>query len=441
MRRMTLALVPPLVASLAYLVACSSDASPPPAAGVDAGSDDVAVQGESLTVLVVAMPSPPNGQKGFPGATVIFDKPGGERVETETGPDGLATLTGIDWSLGKASLTVFGPGTVVTSYVELTKEGIAQLEGEFSATAGEPRRDLTVFAVRDESQNPKLTGKVSNAVGNEILLSTSNGGQWQGGGGTYSMAVKPDTPFSIFSVEHTAPETQSVGPRGRETEIKRWAKIDHPAVTADTTFDIDLAAASPLVPTKVKGKLIIPGGDTGPLGGSSSALVFVHDDSGFGNVGLSSKVDLTADGSAFDFDLEYVPIEGGAFQTQAIIFVPDGSLSMAFTHATPAEGMVLDGFLPPPVVVETSRSLSEPFSFEGFPDGARPRITLVDSRGPRWFVDCPRGTTSATLPVLEGAAKTALGKPTRGAIGALSAHDPARSLYTRAAFSREFRVK
>ena len=441
--------VPTLVASVGCTSGQSSN-SPPPDVVSDAGAE--ASAGESLTVLVTALHPQPTGLVILPNASVVFAMPGGERVETQAGPDGLVTLTGIDWSKGTAALTVFAPELVVSSFVELTKDSVARFAADFSPKVpGDPKRDFTAYAIASETvtpgaDNPALTGSVSNAEGSFVVLSTSihGGVPWQGAPpGPYKLTVAPGRPFSVFALEGSAPAAPTVGPRGTENELKRWSKIDHAAVAGDTPFDLDLATAAPLTPIKVRGKLAVTGGNGGALGGSSKATVIVRTrESGDSNVvGVPSKIDVSADGNAFDFDLEYVKPEGASPLVHALIQLPDGGLSIVQLLDWPSEGLVVDGFPAPPVIRETSRSLADPFTIEGFEPGADGRVTFEDLRGPRWFITFPAGTKTFTPPQLDGAARTAVGKPTRGFVSQLAAPDTSSLLYKRAANSRRFSVK
>src|SRR5438876_835470 len=115
MRATALLLLTPVFFT-ALVFGCSSSDSPAPATPTptnDGGGQEAAASGESLTILIVKAIPPPGVTAALPNANVVFDKPGGERVEAQADADGLVTIEGIDWSKGSAALTAFGAGASV----------------------------------------------------------------------------------------------------------------------------------------------------------------------------------------------------------------------------------------------------------------------------------------------------------------------------------------
>ncbi len=433
---------------LAAFGGCSSSdpSSPAPAIGGDAEAPDAAPIGESVTFAVMLSSWQGDVRAPLPDATVVFDKPGGERVEAKAGADGLVTFTGIDWSLGTAALTCFGPNAVVRSYVALTKAEMLRLTGSAPADVpSEPKRDLTVVIGANPPVFPKLRGTVTNGSGDEVLLTATSGGtnSARPPSAPYELGVGGGVPFSLIGLESSPVDVATVSGRGRELTAVRWTKTDRPALTADATFDLDLAAATALTPTKAKGKVVIPGGTGGVLGGSSRAnLIVTTRDSVFAAaLGVTTKADVDAAGD-FEAEIELVKLDAVKPVLRTFLELADGARSIADTEGWPSDGFVVDNLLAPPVVVETSRSLTEPFAVDGIQEQADISVSFTSSKGELlWRISAPPGTKSFTPPRLEGAMKNAVGKPVSGVVVALAGYDRALGSFARLALSRPFAVK
>ncbi|MBX3208398.1 MAG: hypothetical protein KF764_25355 [Labilithrix sp.] len=419
----------------------SSDTSGAMPASDDAGADSPV--GESLTVLVVTDEG--TTTTTVPNAAVIFDYPGGERLETRAGADGLVTIPGIDWSKGTAAATVFGSETQVVSFVELTKAEIARASQVYAPKMpGDPKRDITLFAAPDPKKI-KVSGNLSRGQGELVVMSSTIGGStFQGPPGDYSLDTLPNAPFALVAGELTMAASPTVSARGRELVFHRWSKTDVPATAGDLPLDVDLELGTPLVPSKAKGRIVLPGGAAGPLGGSSTlgASVSSLESAGDAFFGTPTRMDVTADGSAFDFDFEFVKVDGVMPTTRYFVQMQDQSGSFATVLDWPTEGVVVDGLLAPPVVAEASRSLGEPFAIDGVAPEDVARVIFLNASGKaRWQLVVPRGVKIFTPPRLEGDVKAAVGSLKSGVVFAASRHDSASDLYLRFAVSRPFAVK
>ncbi|MBX3220110.1 MAG: hypothetical protein KF795_06285 [Labilithrix sp.] len=426
------------------LVACGSsdNAASGPAPDPDAGPAEI---GESLTILALVQEAPPIDASPLANGTLVFDKPGGERVELPIGADGLVTVTGIDWSLGKAALSIFGPDTEVSSLVELDKAAISQLVSSEPENSASIKRDLTWFTVRSLA-GPKLRGGVANAQGEYLTVTATSGAStYQGDPSSYELMLFPNKPASLVLLDWSGPETQTVSARGVEQAFHRWLRLDQPAITEDTTRDLDLATATPLTPTKVKATIKITGGAAGPLGGSSTAYAFVQSRTWNRSlfVGAATKTDVSADGTAFDVDFEFAKLDDVMPLTTYSITLADGASTRLTLGEWPTDGFVAEGMLTPPVVVEATRSRTEPFALEGVPDDADAQILLTRTTAKKkdWIIRVPKGNKSARVPPLDGALSAAVGKPTIGSIASLVDFDGASRSYRRSAASRSFKVK
>ncbi len=425
--------------------ACGNGSDAPPATSAPAPVEEAETEtGESFTLLALVRQESPTDVVPLADGTLVFDKPGGERVELAIGPDGLVTVTGVDWSKGKAAMSIFGPATQVMSLVEFDKSVVTQLEAT-ETTAPGTRRDLTWHALPSFGTAPKLQGKISNAQGPYVYVTATTCTDVFGGPATsYELPLAPNKPGTMFVLDYALPDEQSVGPRGAEYVFKRWLRFDQPAIAADTTRDLDLDTGTVLTPLTLKTKIVIPGGADGPLGGSSTARVEVSSPSlnRGPTLGMQSKIDVAADGASFDVDLEYVKVEDAKPQTTFAIMLQDGSVSELFQYDWPTDGFVADGLPTPPVVVETTRSLTEPFAIEGVSDSAAVVIAFSQASGKKdWYVEVPKGVTSVRLPPIAGALRAAIGKPASGVVVSRDDLDPTTNRFRRVSISRRFKTK
>lgn len=433
-----------VLALVSSSVACSSseDKTPvTPEVSPDAASD-AAPEPELESLTLYMLVGSRKAALPFAGGTVVFDKPGGERVERSIGPDGLVTITDIDWSKGKAALSAFGPGANVESFVEFDKETLRDRKSTEAPVGAATAHDL--MWIMSPSVGPKLKGTLSHAQGSYVTATSTRGmSMYQGSSSSYELTLLPNDPSSIVFLDWSDPSPATVSSRGIEQVFHRWLRFDQAPIAGDETRDFDLDTGAVLPTTKVNAKIAIPGGANGPLGGSSTGYVQVSSETSNPAslfIGAATKADVSADGESFELTIEYANIEGGSPVTQYMILLADGAQTFLALPGLPTEGFVASDMLAPPVVIEAKRSLSEPFALDGLPDDAPSRLLLADARGRSWNIDVPQGIKSVHLPALEGALGDAVGKLSTGRIAAFADPDPEQQMFRRAVVSRSFKV-
>lgn len=431
-----------VLTAFGQLAGCGGgDAGTPPASVSDSGTAETATASESVTILVRR--NVPPFTEPAAGISLVFDKPGGERVETKSGADGLATITGVDWSKGTAALTVLNEGNLATTWVALDKTAMAVTNAKARVTPGEPKRDMTAYSSPAPTRLPSLAGALEHAQGAEAVISpTSEGSPYYGGASTYALSVKGGAPFSLITLERSPILPTPVSARGFALTLHRWGKIDRPALAGDEMFDIDFDTASPLTPSKAKGKLLLPGGKAGPFGANStfSTSITSTESGGMAVLGAASRADVSADGSAFEFELEYLKLDGVTPRFTYTVQTADVS-STARTAGLPGEVIMVDQMLTPPLLAGAStRSLTEPFAFENVPADSILQVNFSTSTKYTWAVEVPIGVTSFTLPPLEGALAKAVGSPTTCGFAVYSKRDPVLAFYAASATGKSFRL-
>jgi hypothetical protein len=426
------------------LAACSNSSATGESAVVseDGGAEAASPTEQAFTLLVLKGAPPFN--EVAPRVTVLFDKPGGERVELQTGPDGRVTVDAVDWSKGPASFSLLADGCIPSSFVEITKAALPAMNARVPAIAGTPMYDVAVFTSRQPPALPSLSGAISHARGPLVYVSpTSYGGYYVGASDAYKLSAVRDAPFSFVSLELSKVAPPTVGPRGAESKNLRWTKIDVPPATI-ATFDMDLDLATELTPVKVKGRVVITGGRQGSLGGQSTfaGTVSSMESQGSAVLGLASRFDVSADESAFEVDFEYVKIDGVTPIASYSIGQPNLSVSTAFVSAWPSQDFVVDRFLMVPVIAgPTSRSLDAPYSLADVAPDSLQNVDLYDAKTYRWHIEVPVGVTTFTPPRLDGKLQAAVGKPTQGVLSTYASYDRSTQIHQRSARAAVFTIE
>ncbi|HRG97758.1 MAG TPA: hypothetical protein PLR99_16000 [Polyangiaceae bacterium] len=359
-----------LLPALALLLAapsCGTSSTPAADAGAavpDAGADAPVSPRRSFWVysqapLAGGVPTP------LPDAVVAFDPPGGPRQEVTTGPDGLASLTG---EITGGMITVAAPGHATFTALDVSPEALSALPPN---NVGKPSTDMVVALTytgtdRTVQLSGKLTGK--QAPDSPVTL-TTRGLQARVGvaGGTYSLRVPKGLPLFVVGLEGTGSAT------GREVTYTgaRFFKVEGPAPTADTTLDLDVSQGA-LPSATSTFKVELPGGASGPLGGSSIAFCQTQSaDSGL-LLGITAKSAPSADLASFTCELRAASadISPEALQTLVAVQTADGAVSVAGALGPVPDGTVWKDLLPPPALTIATVKRTDPIPTEGLPKEA-----------------------------------------------------------------------
>jgi hypothetical protein len=370
--------------------------------GTDTDTDTDADGGANGTLEVLVLshswdadPAPAEG------ALVTLDKPGGERVELTAGADGTVAFDGIDWSLGEAAATASMDGHGMASRV-----GITEADGAITLRIRvEPLETVT------------LSGTVTNMAdeGNNLVVNTlvCGGAGYQGPGPGYEVEVPAGVPFVLDGSEYT----WSWLPSGQGAE---WTSHnvfiqEMDPVAGDATSDITFEGDGGVETTEVSGSFDFSTTAGTPISGTEgTGMVYVETacDS-YGTwvpsagwlgtpVGWGSHVDINADGTAFDYTVEY--IESSLIdQYFMLYFVFSGSGWTEVREAgVPTPGSHAIDLLDVPVVNTSSETgfvelAGDPVTWESADTDARPEL-VVFVGDYTWIISGPVGATSLAVP-------------------------------------------
>jgi hypothetical protein len=287
-----------------------------------------------------------------------------------------------------------------------------------------------------------LRGALRNNRAPVVNLSpVGRGRNYQGGGPGYDVRVEPAAPIALVSFEWSGPSTPTVGPRGVEQTIARWARFDSASVTNDATADIDLDAIPELTPAKARVRVVVPGGDDGPLGRDSRASwVVTTAESGMrALLGTTTHGDVTNDPSVFELEGEHVRVDGPTIVTRFAVLRGEGLGSTRLKVGAPVDGETIDDLLVPPAVPRDARA-DAPIAIEGLAPGAAARLSIEDGIGTvRWVVHAG-SARSVALPSLPQAGALVVQNASVGHLAAVADFDPRLFVYTRVAAGRRFSI-
>lgn len=352
-------------------------------------------------------------QQPAAGAVVALDLADGRRVEETVGADGGVRFEGLDWSLpGSVAVTAYLPGYLPQSFAGLTATTAAQL-AELDGT-----EVLTAYLLPVDPEMVLLSGAATPVIDPEnhviVVSATTRCSNRPFYAPSWAIAVRASTPTTIIAREWGLGQTP-VSPRGHSEVNHQWALLDHDAVSSDeTSIDIDFGA--PAAVTTVSGSIEIPShGMSGFFEeGKARAGVRSRDSGGTTTVGIGAWVDVTADGSGIEYDMEHVTpatveLPWTYIRLYRGVTTPDHSgqeQSRLVVPGYPTAGAQA-GVLPEPVQLAAAVpvSLGERLTWEmNAVDAADPQLSVqIEIYAPvsgkrRWRLTTPPGTTELTLP-------------------------------------------
>ena len=372
----------------------------------------------SLRVLVIAPPPDFPTFPPAPNAQLSVDLPGGEHRDVTVGIDGRATIEGIDWSLGSASIVAYGlPGRSVHGVMDLTATTAAMLP---KPKGLQTAADVVLYPqLLTPSASITVSGTVSSpsASMNLTLISgTRCSSVSEAGGGAYSMSCDPGKPITLIARD----EQITVDGSTVKVAPNRWFRQDAPAPAgAVLEADIDFATATPLTPHKGTVHVKTSAALTKALPGTGSIVGVTSKESSFVTfLGAFSSRSATATG--FDFDMEWNDIAGETPYTLSVLFGSDGSVSRTLVPGAPAADQTYDDFLAPPSMTGTL-ALEAPLTVHGDGGAAIIRV-LVTTPTYSLVLDAPPGTKILHPPTLPADAKAK--GPLMGSVFFLDKIDP-----------------
>jgi len=365
------------------------DASTGGDSGGTAGTLRVLVEGVAVAGVPPAEP--------VEGVTVTADLPGGARVEATSGADGRVSFEGVDWALGDATVMAFSAGHLLAAVT-----GVTEATGEVSLLLV-PRFDPTRVGLSG-------TAMGMTAASNGFVVTSTEGGFSEGTGPLWEMEVPADTAGTLVATEFSS--TPSGSGRGQAFEFHQWTTADYPASTTDATVHIDFASAATVsteagsfpVPTPERGASVL---------GDAVAFVRVSGrDEGGVFLGAQTRLDLSSDGSTFEYDLEYLMLPGVERPTTSILMTRSPEQSGVTMDGWPTAGMQDVQFLDPPTVLAPEFGVDLPWGdtirweTADTEVAALIRVFTADDAFVMYLLVLP-GRSSAALPALPSAVTAA----------------------------------
>jgi hypothetical protein len=384
-----------LVALWSSAAGCGDDDGRPldSGAGDGGGTDTGGSGGEDYSVVVIDGDGAPR-----PGALVGFDAPGGGRFEETTGADGTATFPGVDWSVGEGTVTVVADGYVPHSHVQITPEVIARDVDP----AGNHR---LLLAIRQPPERVTIRGTIANPMSIahrfNVIPAVVGATVYNDVGPTWSAEVPVAEPFRLTALEY-----EFVGVFGDFTQtIHAATTVESPALTADTTIDLDLA--TPITFQTVDGTLPRPPADH-PLSGADPYFVvssFDSDNSEF--LGGATAMAPTADGTGVDYTASWFDPGDVTEPLVRFIYSDPPLITQVIVDGFPTAGIQDVTFLVPPDVVTPAFGdalpLHDPITLGASGgDDIAIGVAVIDGTESyiRWAVLVPPGSTTFAVPEL-----------------------------------------
>jgi hypothetical protein len=398
------------VAALLWLLcACSDDAPPVGASGSGgaAGGPGTGAGGAGgaepeASVVVVVLNLNPLSPETLPadGAVVAIEWPDGAFDE------------GITDTTGRVALPRRGPlGTPI--HVTAFKEGL-NLRSRVSypvATEEIPMRLATLPPFVPLSGTAAAMADPQNS----LLVSVVTGGVAVGFGPIWNTVGWAGIPLTLVAAE-VAPSAVPVSPRGSAATFVGWTIAESPALSRAAEIAIDFA--EPATPAVWSGSFPVPAGE-GLLAkfGTGSACPIAIVGRTYQCVGRPRYIDVTSDGSAFAFEVEYVDAAGGAGSDtigDALIALGAGQISSQVF----VQGPLVDGpqsiEIPEGVVVISpvgngSHPLHDSVAWNADPTHAGMvfDLAIAPKAGVRWLIRSEPGATTLQVPRLPSAVDVA----------------------------------
>ncbi len=392
----------------------------------------------SLSVVVVLLPplrwDLTGNEIKVAGVTVAADLPGGERVEATTNQDGEVAFD-VDWTEGLAAVTAYLEGYSPTSVLGI----------------GESDEQVVVPLALSDPFSPMLTvsGTALNMVApnqNALMVVNSTVAGWAVDvGGTYSMSVQPDTPFTLVATEWDGGSPWCAGCPAKE--IVGWTRLDHGPVSEDAVVDLDFSQK--LTPTQLTVTYELPADPDDSLHDADIAFLSVY--AGGLQVGFHTESVLSPADGTFTVHAEYVPWDGDdRIVTACELLVNGVSASTVYLDGYPQDGSLISNFLRQPKLTRPANPtvaapLQDPIEWElaeaiDFVD-----IMIVNPTytGLSWRVFDLDPSGSITLPPLPSNAEpeTVIGLGSHDAILNAFEGDYRTGTYSKKSFSPSFKLK
>lgn len=397
----------PLFATFLAVVSATGCGGPMTTPGTDAGPGvDAFVPGtdgggggmDMVDIRVVTGPE----ATPLAGALVAFDRPGGLRLETSTGADGIAHFD-VDWANGPFDAVVWAAGYSARAVLDLDRATYDDLgvEGAFPVYLDSLAPETTVT----------VTGALAGAVDASHYLfvyNTANDDTWSGRGGPYDLEIPSGAPFRVIALE-----VDYVAGTDRDftqAVVSSIRTAEQPGSATDVTLDLDLTMDT-ITMTTVTGSFDLPS-TLGAFVDTANALATaIPTEAPTYLMGLVTSAAYAADGSSLDYEMAY-SLPPGVTQVRSAYGLGNGDRrTLAFVEGVPVTGAQTFVLLPVPEVRELMPG-SFPHVFETVVitnpvAEARPSVAITSATDRRYTIDAPPGEDHIVIPMLPTGADVA----------------------------------
>jgi len=372
---------PVFALALVLLLGCGDDD-----ARTDAGRDsgpiaDAGPSAQSLTLFVFEVVG--TTETPLAGATVALDPAAGARVEQTTGADGKTTFEGLDLDAGVSFAVYADLDHVISSVGTLTRTDFPRLMASGLINGGgELRMGLGLV---EPPERVTLSGTATNMTDTSHLLqvwalapgattSVMTGPAW-------SLKLPPTAdPFRLFVYEWFQP-VGTTSARGFELTTVKYVLQNQPAVSADTTVDIDLSATGE-TPATFSGSFAIPSG--GFFDEADGNLwIRTPPEQGSAIIGHMNRIDVNTAGTAFEYEGQAVAIPGVTAFTSHFTLSDSPRFSEVVLREDLRSGSHDPGFLEPPEPTRPAFGVVQPLHdpIEWTTRDTDPRFIVFLNRG------------------------------------------------------------
>jgi len=372
-------------------------------AAVDSGPD--AATGDTAVLMIVEWSSVDGTLIPVEGAIVAADPPGGDRMEVITGADGLATFENVDISAGLEALSIYKPGYILHSVLNMSEQDYEDglVNGSVAIEVGQldpPSPNVDMATVSGDA-----TGLVSSMNRLFVFPHRAEGTNYSGPSSVpYSFDVEQDADFTIVAIEGDDGALPSN--RGYFVDVDKAMVADHVAINGPTAdYDLDFEMWE-VTPQTADASIMLPTRADSPLrDGWPNVWVMSTQSTLWSMTGWAESVDISADGN--HFDLSYIWVEPalleGAYTYHIVQHPTSGEYSFSIRRGYPQAGAI------DPPLLDTPRwttpadpmvphAITEPLVWEWFDDVEVSSLAVLRGDTIVWYVVAGENATTATLP-------------------------------------------
>ncbi|MEO7110284.1 MAG: hypothetical protein ABI183_07605 [Polyangiaceae bacterium] len=382
---------------LSGAAACSSSSSQSLGAPVsDGGAGDA--QGSNVEPITFNVFEDESPATPIAGALVSLDyNDGTDELQTS---DVTGKVTFVSSSIA-SGVTVVSGGTTGRIITTVIAPNVAAYESKGLKLT---LRTSTAFP------SANLTGAISDKLiaGDLLGISTTSYGSYQDNtAATYTLSVLTGQPFTLVGLEHSA---NVVTGQNSALTVRQWFHIDHPALTAAATLDLDVGTQTPDTPSTISGTITIPPNAGTFATDCKAALVLYGADaeslSFTPQIGVATSTTLSADKGSFAYTANYITLPNVSPYAIAELYTSDGATSQEIYEGVPANGLVVSDLIAPIKLSSSGIAAGDPIDATAYTDP----VFLVGLQGTdgAWTVVLPPGKM-ATVPHLRAELKALLG--------------------------------